>query len=94
MTRTPVPHHPGTTPPARPAGRGGAGRLIGLTAIATAFLLHTLHRAGAWLTAPGQDDEGLSAPEVAALTVLGLVLAGALGIAARAYVNHQTSQFK
>ncbi len=41
-----------------------------------------------------QDDTGLSTPEKAALTVLGLGLAGVLATAAYSYVNGKVGQFK
>jgi hypothetical protein len=41
-----------------------------------------------------QDDAGLSTPEKAALTVLGLGLAGVLAAAAYSYVNGKVGQFK
>jgi len=41
-----------------------------------------------------QDDTGLSTPEKAALTVLGLGLAGVLATAAYSYVNGKVGQLK
>lgn len=41
-----------------------------------------------------RDDTGLSSPEKAALTVLGLALAGIVALAATNYVTSQTALFK
>lgn len=41
-----------------------------------------------------RDDTGLSSPEKAALTVLGLALAGIVALAATNYVTSKTALFK
>jgi hypothetical protein len=41
-----------------------------------------------------RDDTGLSSPEKAALTVLGLALAGIVAAAAVAYVNDKVALFQ
>ncbi|MCL9793864.1 hypothetical protein [Frankia sp. AgKG'84/4] len=56
------------------------------------FLAVTVSALRARLAA--QDDAGLSTPEKAALTVLGLGLSGVLAAASYSYVRGKVGQFK
>ncbi|WP_020572817.1 hypothetical protein [Parafrankia discariae] len=77
------------TPARRRTVRPGAV-LGALTA--TLLVAATALQARIWIA--DRDDTGLSSPEKAALTVLGLALAGIVALAATNYVTAKTALFK
>lgn len=60
----------------------------------TATLLVAAAALRARIRIADRDDTGLSSPEKAALTVLGLALAGIVALAATNYVTSKTALFK